>query len=305
MCCATSCCAPPPNLSAGLTLKQPGRARPYRRLGQPPARLAGRAGPHPVRSRHQVGRRLSRRLVRERPRQGDVRLRRGGRKFRQSLHARHRLCAAPSCVRRGQRQEAHLGPCGRRHGRDHPGDGARRPRPMASRSRPTRRCARSWWSATACAASLWRTAASFAARAVAANVDPLRLYTRLMPSGALSPEFLARIRRWRCGSGTFRMNLALSRLPSFTDVPAERGAGSSHVRDHHGAEPGLHGARLPRRAPARLEPRADHRDADSLHAGRFAGARRAPMWRAFFASTSRRNCLTASRGTTIATPWPT
>ncbi|HEX4557527.1 MAG TPA: NAD(P)/FAD-dependent oxidoreductase, partial [Xanthobacteraceae bacterium] len=61
------------------------------------------------------------------------------------------------------------------------------------------------------------------ARAVAANVDPLRLYTRLMPSGALSPEFLTRIRRWRCGSGTFRMNLALSRLPSFTDVPASEG----------------------------------------------------------------------------------
>jgi phytoene dehydrogenase-like protein len=60
-------------------------------------------------------------------------------------------------------------------------------------------------------------------KAVAANVDPLRLYTRLMPSGALPPEFLARIRRWRCGSGTFRMNLALSRLPTFTDVPASEG----------------------------------------------------------------------------------
>jgi phytoene dehydrogenase-like protein len=44
-----------------------------------------------------------------------------------------------------------------------------------------------------------------------------------MPSGALPPEFLARIRRWRCGSGTFRMNLALSRLPTFTDVPASEG----------------------------------------------------------------------------------
>jgi len=60
-------------------------------------------------------------------------------------------------------------------------------------------------------------------RAVAANVDPLRLYTRLVPDAALPPEFLARMRRWRCGSGTFRMNLALSRLPSFTDLPASEG----------------------------------------------------------------------------------
>src|SRR6201999_2341731 len=47
------------------------------------------------------------------------------------------------------------------------------------------------------------------------------LYTRLMPSGALPPEFLARIQRWRNGSGTFRMNVALSRLPSFTALPGE------------------------------------------------------------------------------------
>jgi phytoene dehydrogenase-like protein len=60
-------------------------------------------------------------------------------------------------------------------------------------------------------------------KAVAANVDPRRLYTRLVPDAALPPEFLARMRRWRCGSGTFRMNLALSRLPTFTDLPASEG----------------------------------------------------------------------------------
>src|SRR3984957_18250061 len=58
-------------------------------------------------------------------------------------------------------------------------------------------------------------------RAVAANVDPHRLYTRLLPADALPPAFLARMRRWRCGSGTFRMNLALSRLPRFTARPAD------------------------------------------------------------------------------------
>jgi phytoene dehydrogenase-like protein len=57
------------------------------------------------------------------------------------------------------------------------------------------------------------------AEAVAAGVDPLRLYTRLIPSDALPAEFLARIRRWRSGSGTFRINVALSALPRFTVLP--------------------------------------------------------------------------------------
>ena len=57
------------------------------------------------------------------------------------------------------------------------------------------------------------------AKYVAANVNPKLLYTRLVPSGALPPEFFARIQRWRNGSGTFRMNVALSRLPSFTALP--------------------------------------------------------------------------------------
>jgi phytoene dehydrogenase-like protein len=62
---------------------------------------------------------------------------------------------------------------------------------------------------------------------VAAGVDPKLLYTRLIPSGALPASFLERIRRWRCASGTFRMNVALSRLPQF---PALAG---TDVGDHH------------------------------------------------------------------------
>ncbi|HLH87152.1 MAG TPA: NAD(P)/FAD-dependent oxidoreductase [Xanthobacteraceae bacterium] len=58
-------------------------------------------------------------------------------------------------------------------------------------------------------------------RAVAANVNPHLLYTRLLPADALPDEFLARIRRWRCGSGTFRMNVALSHLPRFTAAPSD------------------------------------------------------------------------------------
>jgi phytoene dehydrogenase-like protein len=65
--------------------------------------------------------------------------------------------------------------------------------------------------------------------AVAANVDPKRLYTRLVPSSVLPPDFLRRMHAWRCGSGTFRMNLALSRLPSFAARPGHE------VADHHTA----------------------------------------------------------------------
>ena len=54
------------------------------------------------------------------------------------------------------------------------------------------------------------------AKYIASGVNPKLLYTRLVPSGTLAPEFLDRMTRWRNGSGTFRMNVALSALPSFT-----------------------------------------------------------------------------------------
>jgi phytoene dehydrogenase-like protein len=64
---------------------------------------------------------------------------------------------------------------------------------------------------------------------VAANVDPKLLYTVLVPASALDPSFLRRMRAWRCGSGTFRMNVALSELPSFTARPGHG------AQDHHTA----------------------------------------------------------------------
>ena len=57
------------------------------------------------------------------------------------------------------------------------------------------------------------------AKYIAANVNPKLLYTQLVAADALPAEFLARIRHWRNGSGTFRMNVALARLPSFTALP--------------------------------------------------------------------------------------
>ena len=65
--------------------------------------------------------------------------------------------------------------------------------------------------------------------AVAANVNPKLLYTAMIPEGALDPAFLRRMRGWRCGSGTFRINVALSELPSFTALPGR------DLADHHTA----------------------------------------------------------------------
>jgi phytoene dehydrogenase-like protein len=54
---------------------------------------------------------------------------------------------------------------------------------------------------------------------VASSVNPKLLYTRLVPADALPKPFLDRITNWRNGSGTFRMNVALSALPSFKALP--------------------------------------------------------------------------------------
>src|SRR6516225_1576554 len=56
---------------------------------------------------------------------------------------------------------------------------------------------------------------------VVSNVNPKLLYTRLVPAQALKADFLTRIKRWRNGSGTFRMNVALSALPSFSALPGD------------------------------------------------------------------------------------
>ena len=59
------------------------------------------------------------------------------------------------------------------------------------------------------------------AKYIASGVNPKLLYTQLVPADALPANFLSRIRNWRNGSGTFRMNVALGALPSFTALPGE------------------------------------------------------------------------------------
>ncbi|MBD9368936.1 NAD(P)/FAD-dependent oxidoreductase [Xanthomonas sp. XNM01] len=57
------------------------------------------------------------------------------------------------------------------------------------------------------------------ARAVVANVNPKLLYERLLAPDEVPEPTRERMRHWRCGSGTFRMNVALSRLPDFSALP--------------------------------------------------------------------------------------
>jgi len=67
------------------------------------------------------------------------------------------------------------------------------------------------------------------ARVVVSNLNPRLLYTSLVDPAALPADFLRRMQAWRCGSGTFRMNVALSELPDFSCLPGRETA------EHHGS----------------------------------------------------------------------
>lgn len=57
------------------------------------------------------------------------------------------------------------------------------------------------------------------AATIVSNVHPQLLYQKLIDPGHLEPDFRARMARYKSGSGTFRMNVALSALPSFSCLP--------------------------------------------------------------------------------------
>jgi phytoene dehydrogenase-like protein len=63
--------------------------------------------------------------------------------------------------------------------------------------------------------------------AIVANVGPRLLYQHLMDEADLTPEFRRRIGAFKTGSGTFRMNVALSELPDFSCLPGKTAA------EHH------------------------------------------------------------------------
>jgi phytoene dehydrogenase-like protein len=59
----------------------------------------------------------------------------------------------------------------------------------------------------------------FRARAVASNLNPKLLFGKLVDAAAQPADFHERMTRYRSGSGTFRMNVALSELPKFSCLP--------------------------------------------------------------------------------------
>ena len=63
---------------------------------------------------------------------------------------------------------------------------------------------------------------AFHAGAVISNLNPRLLYLKLIDPAALPPEFHERMGHYRCGSGTFRMNVALSELPDFACLPGKQ-----------------------------------------------------------------------------------
>lgn len=59
------------------------------------------------------------------------------------------------------------------------------------------------------------------ARRIIANVGPKLLYGRMVPRDALPEDFARRIDGYATGSGSFRMNVALDRLPDFACLPGD------------------------------------------------------------------------------------
>ncbi|WP_068071887.1 phytoene desaturase family protein [Novosphingobium lentum] len=60
-----------------------------------------------------------------------------------------------------------------------------------------------------------------AAPIVASNVGPALLYRQMVDPSDLDADFRKRIAGYKTGSGTFRMNVALSELPDFTTLPGK------------------------------------------------------------------------------------
>ena len=65
------------------------------------------------------------------------------------------------------------------------------------------------------------------ASTVASNVGPKLLYSKMVDNTHLPEDFRWRMENFQVGSGTFRMNVALSELPDFTCLPGK------DVMEHH------------------------------------------------------------------------
>ena len=62
---------------------------------------------------------------------------------------------------------------------------------------------------------------------VISNLNPKLLFSNLINHDDVDKEYLRKILNYKCGSGTFRMNVALSELPNFNCLPGKE------IADHH------------------------------------------------------------------------
>lgn len=65
-------------------------------------------------------------------------------------------------------------------------------------------------------------------KTVISNIHPQLLFLDMVDAPQLPADFTRRIRHWKGGSGTFRMNVALRELPQFTCKPCD-GIGEHHT----------------------------------------------------------------------------
>ena len=141
-------------------------------------------------------------------------------------------------------------------------------------------------------------------KAVAANVNLKLLYTSMLPAGAVDAPFLHRMRNWRCASGTFRMNLALSELPSFIACPATTCRITTRPESSWGRACSTWS--VPTAMRGRWAGAGRRSSSWSLRLPLTTRSPRAErMWRACSASMSRHSCPTELHGMTAARRLPT
>jgi phytoene dehydrogenase-like protein len=62
---------------------------------------------------------------------------------------------------------------------------------------------------------------------VISNLNPKLLFKKLVADNDVDQEYRRKILNYKCGSGTFRMNVALSELPNFNCLPGK------NISEHH------------------------------------------------------------------------
>ena len=129
--------------------------------------------------------------------------------------ARHGVLFCASFVRVRPASPAHVGPFEWRNGLVHQRSKCCREAGVDTSLSPSRRVIVEKGRAVGVAAG----GKAWSAPQIVANVNPKLLFDRLVPQGAVSRDVQQHFNHWGCESATFRMNVALDKLPSFTARP--------------------------------------------------------------------------------------